>query len=234
MKITYYALLLAWAPLISTAQENNIAPVKEPKHELGLGLIYPMTLVIGNVNSDNNHYTNLSYRYKLSPKNCIKLLAGMAHPFNASSLTQTKVLILPSNTSLVANTLYQTPSNCQFGIGFEHFIGSKQLKLFAGADFMYNNLFSKKTFFYTNAADSASPHLNKLDTGAYVSARNYNKVGIDFHFGARYEFNSKWVIMGTFTASQRVYGTTANGRAIRVNDFTINGLISDISLYYRF
>lgn len=225
---------LIWSLNAQSQDSLKKAEPKFPKHELGLGLLYPTLIVLGGQNQNFERYTNLTYRWWFKEKHSLKVLAGLVFPGSMNSFTQTTV-VMPDKTQLIANSYTQSPSNCQFGIGYEYYIGHKNLKLFAGADLIYNNQFVKKTFYYTNAKDSVANSLVKLDTGAYVSGRNYDKMGFNLNFGVRYEFNRQWAITAHCSSAFRfVQSKQPDGRTRKTFDFNTNGLVSDISLFYRF
>ena len=228
-------IVIAFTIQAKSQDSLNKKPSKTPRHELGLGILYPTLVVFGASNDNYERYTNLTYRRWFKEKYSFKVFAGTIFPNSMDNYSKSTVVIMPSNTHLNGNTIIETPSNCQFGLGFERYIGHKKLKLFAGLDVVYNNKFVKKTFYYTYAKDSAANNIAKLDTGAYVNTRNFDKIGLNLNFGVRYEFNNLWVITATCVNSFRFIQTkTPAGGTNRVYDLNTNGLISDISLFYRF
>jgi hypothetical protein len=228
-------IVLIFTLEIKSQDSTAKTPLKSPRHELGVGILYPTLVIFGAYNDNIERYTNLTYRKWFKEKYSFKAFAGTIFPNSMDNYSKNTVVILPGNTQLIGNTMIQTPSNCQFGFGFERYIGHKKLKLYTGIDVVYNNKFVKKSFYYTYAKDSAANSITKLDTGAYVSTRNFDKIGLNFNFGVRYEFNKQWVLTANYTAMTRFWQfKNPNGSTSQYFDLNSTGLISDISLFYRF
>jgi hypothetical protein len=216
-----------------TKQNNSMAK----KHELGISLTTPMIILLG-ASDYNERYTNLTFRYFLSDKHAVKPFIGISPNPNNPNTDQ---YISSTNTSTIYLSNYsQTPSNFQVGIGYEYIMGKKKLKHVIGADILYNNKFLKEKHSYYKITDSTDIKGNTnnvttpIDTGAYVKTNNYNKIGFNLSYNLRYELSKRWIITASTIASSKYYREGKSNSRINVYDFNIVGLISDISVFYRF
>ena len=228
-------LLLTIAAFTAQAQDSLKTSAKAPKkkHELGVSIIVPLILAIG-ATDYNERYTNLTYRYFLKDKHAIKPFVGV------SMVTPTpeaqKTISATNNSTLYAMNNITTPSNFQVGVGYEYIMGKKKLKHAIGADIYYNNKFLKEEFFYYQEIDSVGVDGNRfrqtttLDTGAYIKTKNYDKLGFNLCYSVRYEASKRWVISTSTIMTNKFYW------APRSSNYEMNfiGLISDISIFYRF
>jgi hypothetical protein len=223
------------------AQSDTIAPVtfKESRHEIGLGILSPFLMVVGATDL-NERYTNFSYRYRIHQKHAIKAFIGNAFfNSNENKMTQERMQATPGQT-VYLNRVFRTPTNFQTGLGYELILGKNKLKHVVGVDLLYNNKFTSEHTSYFLLKDSSVANGNNsiigrgIDTGAATLTRNYDKFGANFSYNLRYEFSKKWLITSSFVMNYRFYKRRENGILAGISDFSINSLISDISLYYRF
>jgi len=134
-----------------------------------------------------------------------------------------------------------TPSNVQFGLGYEYVMGSKKLKHAVGIDVYYNNKFVRDQYFYYRDYDSTHTNgqttreFTKIDTGGYVRTQNYDKVGINLSYSLRYEVSRRWMISASTIMTNKFYwDKKTNGSRGQNYEMNFVGLISDISIFYRF
>lgn len=233
---------LLFAMNTSIAQNDTLRishPFNENRHEIGLGILSPFLMIVG-ATDFNERYTNLSYRYRYSEKHSAKVMIGNAF-FNSNENRIGKDMIraTPGQTIYI-NRQYRTPSNFQIGLGYEYMLGKNKLKHMLGIDLIYNNKFHTENTSYflekdtMNGSGIKSVFAEMIDTGAVTKSRNYNKFGANFSYSLRYEFSRKWLITSSFILNYRIYKRREDNVTVNVSDFNINGLIADISIFYRF
>lgn len=213
------------------------APVPKKSSEIGVS-ISSAFFVLAGVTDYNERFTNVTYR-RLFPKNhAIKLFTGVAL-FNSYSNNYQQGYYIPSvaHTTIYPTSEISTPSNFQVGLGYEYIIGKRKLKQVFGVDLVYNNKFERKNFYYMQVYDSTGnghSESTRLDTGAYVKGTNFDKFGFNVSYSLRYQFSKHWVATASCIASYRNYRRREKGMEGNVSDFNMNGLISDISIFYKF
>jgi len=75
----------------------------------------------------------------------------------------------------------------------------------------------------------------KIDTGGYVRTPNYDKVGINLSYSLRYEVSRRWMISASTIMTNKFYwDKKTNGSRGQNYEMNFVGLISDISIFYRF
>jgi hypothetical protein len=241
MKNSVIILLVTFG--ILTKAQNDSTVIKptftEKRHEIGIGVLSPFLMIVG-ASDFNERYTNLSYRYRINQNQAFKVLIGNAF-FNSNEnrIGQDMVQATPGQTIYI-NKQYRTPSNFQIGLGYEYMFGKNKLKHVLGVDFIYNNKFNTEYSNYflekdtLNANGIKSIFGEKIDTGAVTLSRNYNKCGANFSYYLRYVFSKKWLMTSSFILNYRVYRRKVNNTMVGISEFNINGLIADISIFYRF
>lgn len=241
MKNSVIILLLLFA--FKTDAQNDSAVIKttftDNRHEIGIGILSPFLMIVG-ASDFNERYTNLSYRYRINQNQAFKVLIGNAFFNSNENRIGQDMIQATSGQTIYINKQYRTPSNFQIGFGYEYIFGKNNLKHSLGIDFIYNNKFNTEYTNYflekdtLNANGVKSIFGEKIDTGAVTLSRNYNKFGANFSYNLRYEFTKKWLITSSFILNYRVYRRKVNNTMVGISDFNINGLIADISIFYRF
>ena len=74
-----------------------------------------------------------------------------------------------------------------------------------------------------------------IDTGKTVINNYLHKFGITPFYSVRYSISKRWLITTSVRANFQTYKRKVEGYPdMYVSDFNLNGLISEISLFYRF
>src|SRR5690606_3165141 len=100
-----------------------------------------------------------------------------------------------------------------------------------------NNKFERNNFYYMQKheiAGSGQAEYTRLDTGAYVKGTNFDKFGFNISYSLRYQFSKRWVATASCIGSYRAYKRREKGMEGNISDFNMTGLISDISVFYKF
>src|SRR5262249_26081732 len=108
----------------------------------------------------------------------------------------------------------------------------RKLKHVLGADVLYNNKFLREEYFYYE--QTSDNKTTRIDTGSYVKTSNFDKLGLNLHYTLRYELSSRWLVTASATMANKFYRQKV--RNSYSNNYSIDmlGLISDISIFYRF
>lgn len=234
--------LLCVIVAIAHAQVSDSSSKKiNPKcHEIGVNLLPPL-LFISNANGVQPKFFNATYRYLKNEKHAFRVTAGI-NVYNSGGFPsfRTDVVLKSNNFTIYKNTSDGTPANFMGGIGYERIFGKRKLKHVIGCDMTYNYVGRRTSVDYYGLKDSlVNGNLQRefvpIDTGKTIVHKYYNKVGIAPFYSIRYELSSKWLI----TASTRVnlqYSqmTYAGYPKIASFDFNASGLLSELSLFYRF
>ena len=214
-------------------------PFNEKRHEFGLGVLSPFLMLTG-AKDVNERFTNLTYRYRVNQKHAFKLLVGtVMFDESEGSFKQERMLSVPGKT-VYLNTETRVPTNIQTGLGYELILGKSKLKHAIGIDLIYNNKFVSENSFYVNYTETTDTagykvfNIKLLDTGMTIKTRNYDKFGANLSYNLRYELSPRWALTGSFILNYRYYERRVNGLMAGISDFNINGLVSDISIFYRF
>lgn len=228
--------------LVTFASAQDTLPLKkkpERPHEIGFSAS-SLFFILAGVSDFNERYTNLTYRYFFKEKQAVKLFAGVS-AFNSEANKYDQYQILAATqTTLYATNEKKTPSNFQLGIGYEYILGKGRLKHVIGADLLYNNKFESEKFYYIRVQESVDAGGNKigssarLDSGAVNKANNYDKFGLNLNYSLRYSISKKWVITTGLLVSYKNYKIKNSYGTSRVSETNFNGIISDVSLFYRF
>jgi hypothetical protein len=185
-----------------------------------------------------DRYTNVTYRFRFTEKHAARVFAGAGgrrpsypDPLHTGQIvsTSTPAYFLVRNTT--------RPSNFQAGIGYEYIFGSR-LKKVLGADLVYNNIFEKEEYYYVKLQDSVGSGItftnySRIDTGSFVTTRNYDKAGLNLNFSLRYDFSRRWVVTGTMIAALRYSRSGRDGGYINTFDLNISP-VGDLSVFYKF
>lgn len=233
------SITLAIIALNCAAQQQDSLTVKSPvpakSTEIGVSVSSAL-FVLSGVTDYNERFTNVTYR-RLFPKNhAIKLFTGVAL-FNSyvDGYQQGYYIPAVAHTTIYATSEITTPSNFQVGLGYEYIVGKRKLKQAFGVDLVYNNKFERHNFYYVRVHDNGGKlESTPLDTGAYVKGTNYDKFGFNLSYSLRYQFSKHWVVTASCIASYRNYRRREKSMDGNVSDFNMNGLISDISIFYKF
>ncbi|MBL7931915.1 MAG: hypothetical protein JNL60_08435 [Bacteroidia bacterium] len=213
------------------------APVPAKSSEIGVS-VSTAFFVLAGVSDYNERFTNVTYR-RLYPKHhALKLFTGVAL-FNSHENNYQQGYYIPGtpHTTIYPTSEITTPSNFQVGVGYEYIIGKKKLKQAFGFDLVYNNKFERNKFYYLKLHDSTgtgATEPTRLDTGAYVKGTNFDKFGFNISYSLRYQFSKRWVGTVSCIGSYRFYKRRENGIESTISDFNMTGLISDISIFYKF
>ena len=240
MTIKPTAILLTFLLIAGTCHAQDSLVKKEKKQvELGISLSTPLFVLLG-VTDHNERYTNLTGRYFITKKHAVKAFAGVALLNEGSSDYKQTSYPAVNQTTVFPTTEIKTPSNFQLGLGYEYVMGKRKLKTALGIDVLYNNKFESTKFYYLTLRDSLRPDgqtitdINRLDTGGYIHNYNLNKLGINFSYSLRYALSKRWLLTGSFIMSYKIYRRKEGLDETTISDFNLIGLVSDISLFYRF
>lgn len=237
------SLIILFVILIGQAKSqdtlNQTQAFTDKRHEFGVSVLSPFFMIAG-ARDDNERYTNLTYRYRFTQKHAIKALVGTAL-FDESEgrFKQDQVQSVPGKT-VYLTTETKIPTNFQTGIGYEIMFGNGKLKHVVGVDLIYNNKFVSQDSYYVKFCDTLDANgarqfsMNRLDTGRVIKTRNFDKFGANISYSARYEISPRWVLTGSLILNYRYYERRTNGIMSGISDFNVNGLLADVSIYYRF
>lgn len=237
---TLITSLLLTGVLTAKAQDSLKPKTAYPakKSELGISVITPAIMVLG-ATDFNERYTNLTYRYFLSEKHTIKPFVGMSF-FPPPSLGYPRSVSAANSSTVYMMSNATTPTNFQVGVGYEYVLGGRRLKHLIGADLLYNNKFTREEILYYRETDSVDVNgkvgkvTTPIDTGRSVKTNNYDKIGLNLHYTIRYEVSKRWLITASAIMSNKYYiRTSKNGQASNF-DANFIGLVSDISIFFRF
>ncbi|PBQ34001.1 hypothetical protein CNR22_20205 [Sphingobacteriaceae bacterium] len=225
----------------AVSAQDTLSIKKKPAkpHEIGFSVSSVFFLLAG-VSDFNERYTNVTYRYLFTEKQAVKLFAG-ASIFNseANKLESTKLSSV-NNTTLYSTYEKATPSNFQMGLGYEYILGKGKIKHVIGLDLLYNNKFERERTYYSTASDSIDSkghvfaHTTTLDSGRVNRSQNFDKFGINLNYSLRYQISKRWVITTGLLVSFKTYNVKTPQGTSRMGDTNFNGLISDVSLFYKF
>lgn len=221
------------------AQDTLSPVIKKPQrpHEIGFSAS-TIFFVMAGVSDFNERYTNLTYRYLPGHHHGLKAFAGI-NMFNANNEFRSGVVSVTQST-VYATTERISPSNFQLGLGYEYIIGKRRLQQVVGLDVLYNNKFEIHRSYYTNSRDSTDNrgqhyiYTSRIDTGAHTTATNYDKFGLNLNYALRYSLSKRWLLTASMLVSYKTYRRREQQGYSRVSELNFNGLISDVSVFYRF
>lgn len=202
--------------------------------EIGVSVLTPFIMIAG-AQDQTERYTNLTGRYFIAPGHAVKVLGGGVIGTNNYSITQQRYLGV--NQSYTFTTESITSTNFIVGLGYEYVLGHAKLKHVLGLDLIYNNKSVNDESYYETATavpGTSTPVVHKLDTGSYSRRTTYNKGGFNLSYSLRYELSRRWVITASAIYSNRFYRTGTGSSRSTVYDMNLNGLVSDVSLFFRF
>lgn len=240
MKTKLCLVLLLVTGLVAAQKNDSLGTgSKKSSNEIGISVSSAL-FVLSGVSSHNERFTNLTVRHLFPKHHALKVFTGLA-PFSGSGDDFQQAYLPPvGNTTIYPTSEKRTPSNFQVGIGYEYIIGKKKLKQAFGLDLVYNNKFERTNFYYMKVEDpsgsgsDADKKYTRIDTGAYVKGVNFDKYGFNLSYNLRYEASKHWVFTVSCIAECRTYRREEKGRETSVFDFNMNGILSDICVFYRF
>jgi hypothetical protein len=236
--VTVFVFFLASCVLAQDSaftETPDTIPLK--KHELGASILSPLIVLTG-ATDPSDRFTNITYRYLVTKKHALKIFAGFSL-FNASVYNSQDYPYI-ATTGQTVHPVSETivPSNFQAGLGYEIVLGTGRVRHAVGIDGVYNNKFEITKFQYRITRDSVDGAGNKFpysfvaDTGKVSRGFTYQKLGFNVHYTLRYEYSTHWMVTTTFLMSYRNYRGRENNSYL--SDLEMNGLISDVSIFYRF
>ncbi len=233
----YKILFILCSLLIKIKAQDSIVKQNNMKHEVGISVLAPL-IFLCDLRDPNERFSKISYRYKFKKKQAFKFYAG----FSILNLTNSRYdqyqYILTDGTRIYPTSEVRTPTNIEIGLGYEIILGKRSLKHVFGLDFVYNNKFLVRKSYDLIEKDSIGANgqnFPKFTTSNYLeSGTNYNKFGVNLNYGLRYEISKRWVATSSFTFSYRYYRLKLNGNYHSYSDIYTFGIISDISIFYRF
>lgn len=214
--------------------------VKPKRHEIGLNILPPFLALTG-VSGGNPQYFNTTYKYFLNKRLAFRTTAGIIAFGNNNLCGNQTETVIKTNSVTVNKTKYtHDPTNIQGSIGLESILGKRKLKHVIGFDLTYNYQNQRENISYYKLTDSIGMNNEKIqnwqsiDTGQAVINTYINKYGITPFYSVRYPISKKFVLTSSMRfnlqASQRRHG----GLTYYSFDFNMSGVISEVSLFYRF
>lgn len=235
-----FTLLFIAMAFCSNAQDSlSLKKKVERPREIGFSASSVFFFLAG-VSDPNERYTNITYRYFFKERQAIKLFTGASLFNNEGNKYEQSKLMSANQTTLYATREKKTPSNFQLGIGYEYILGNGKLKHVLGADILYNNKFVSDKSYYISVRDSidgnghSTLHTTRLDSGAVTKTNNYDKFGLNLNYSLRYRISKKWVITAGLLVSYKTYKSKTPYGHTRVGETNFNGIISDVSVFYKF
>lgn len=231
----FLMIVLALKAVTMAGQDTaTTTPLLGPRHEIGLSVL-PAGIMLTGATDYNERFTNLAWRYRLTPDHALKLFAGMTLFSAPYDDTRTIGYVSAPGTTVYPISFIDRPTNVQFGGGYEYMIGER-LKHVIGLDAFYN--YNKQTtrYYYERIKDSTDVNgttttiLETLDTGRYSVKKTLEKVGVNVSYSLRYSLSRRWVVTCSMIATVRFQMKDGSN----VTEFMMNGLLGDISLFYRF
>lgn len=235
-------LLLLCVFTIKSHSQDSLKTIKSPKSkrsEIGLNILPPFLLLSG-VSSANPKFFNATYRYLLNERNALRIVSGI-NVYNSNYTGNQNIAVSMGN----GLTVYQisssrTPLNVLSGIGYERILGKHKLKHVIGCDLTYNYVTTVVSSNYYGMKDTTYNNVRHaeyipIDTGRAITSRYFHKIGITPFYSLRYELNSKWLVVASTRLNFQYYQVkNENYPKASLFDFNMDGLISEISLFYRF
>jgi len=218
---------------------SNKGLTKPKRNEVGINVLPPI-LILSSVTRSQPKFFNATYRYLYSETNALRITGGI-NVFNSSNLAKQSVAVSISNSITVyKNTTVSNPVNTMLGIGYERIIGKRKLKHVVGCDLTYNYVKENTAINYHAIKDTIinsykQENFMPIDTGKTNYQRYFSKFGITPFYSLRFALTPKLLVTASTRLSLQTY-TIKNDRYpnMRVFDFNSDGLISEISLFYRF
>ena len=241
MKKTVFLSLCVFTVIAQAQVSDTIGKKKKfNQHELGINLLPPLLFVSG-ATGVQPKFLNTTYRYLKNEKHAFRVTTGInvyntgGHPSFMNDMVSHS-----NDLTIIKTTSNRSPINIMTGIGYERILGKRKLKHVVGFDLNYNYVSRKTIIDYYGFKDSIVNGINymefvPIDTGKTVIHKYYNKFGITPFYSVRYELSPKW----TLTASTRFnfqYSRLSYPGYPKISsfDFNTSGLLSELSLFYRF
>ncbi len=229
--------------LIVEGQSQDSSKAKTPKilkrHEIGLNILPPL-LALSGVSQSQPNFFNATYRYILNAHNALRATAGINVYNSNNSGDQKNAVAMGNGLTVYQTTNSRTPANLMAGIGYERIMGKRKLKHVIGVDLTYNYVSSISSSSYYGIKDSVYNNTHHadivpIDTGRATVQKYYHKFGVTPFYSIRYPLSSKWLISASTRFNFQYYKiNNGNYPAITLYDLNLSGLISEISLFYRF
>lgn len=238
-RLTYLLVLIMIGTSIfaqDTLSAKKVIP--EKRHETGLSVMVPFLLLAGVSDNHNERFSFLTYRYRFTERHSLRASVGFA-PFYEEYKDNPISLASVAQNTVYSNVYSHNPTNYQVTLGYELMRG-KKLKHVFGFELLYNNRFAVDSYYYTEDYITTLPdgttirNRRTLDTGSYSKTFNYHKFGANISYSLRYDIGKKWAITASTIASFKMYQQIKTNRTSMVSDFSMVGLISDISMFYKF
>lgn len=210
------------------------------RHEIGVNILPPFLLLCGGYGNQPK-FMNATYRYLLSEHNALRATAGVNIYNSPSPLSFQKEAVSMTNGLVIyENTTSNTPSNFMVGAGYERIMGKRQLKHVVGFDLTYNYVDETRITDYYGMKDTLINNITtkefvRIDTGRTVTHRYCNKIGITPFYSIRYALNKNWLLTASTRLNFQYYQVKSEKNPTTSQfDFNTSGLISEVSLFYRF
>lgn len=241
MKRSMLLLLCAYA-LNANSQDTtttaNLSKVK--RHEVGLNILPPFLMLAG-ASGGNPHYFNFTYKYFLNERLAFRTTAGIiVFGNNYSYSNQTETVVKTSSVTINKTNYTHDPTNVQGSLGLEYVFGKRKLKHVAGFDLTYNYQNRRENISYYKLTDSIGSNNQKIqnwqniDTGRAVINTYINKYGITPFYSVRYPITEKFILTSSMRLNLQASQKRYNGITYTSFDFNMSGIISEVSLFYRF
>lgn len=207
------------------------------RNEIGLNILPPV-LVLSGVTKANPQLFNITHRYFFSEKLCFRSTFGV-YVFNNKNEDQ--IMVSKTNsTSINLNNYSSYPANFQGGLGLEYIFGKHKLKQSIGFDLTYNyvNIRTHQNYFMltdtVTATNEKFQTYKQIDTGAKVINTFLHKYGITTFYSLRYPISKRLIVSSGIRLNTQYYQNKIGNRKFDQYDFNISGILSEVSLFYRF
>jgi len=212
--------------------------LKIRKNEIGINVL-PVLVELTGAMPDHKDLINITYRRLIKNKHALRITSGVYTP-EYERPDYIAAVISKSNSVAVIQNNKVGGINLQAGIGYEYIIGRRRLKHVVGLDLTYNYQKQIISTDYSLVKDSIGPNnfhqstSSSIDTGKVVKNNYYNKIGANLFYSLRYPLSKKWLMTASVILSWQTYRTQDLSQNVRIYDFNVNGLVSEVSLFYRF
>ncbi|MBL7888130.1 MAG: hypothetical protein JNL24_01185 [Bacteroidia bacterium] len=246
-------LLFILVSFSSIAQETTDQSKEEktPKNEIGFNTIPLIKIAIGQERIIHNRY-NLSYKRVLNDQSALRFSFVLDHfkpavepaPFLNDTIFQS-----PNNSLVTEKEFRSEYFKPHLNIGYERRFGKKKLGFFYGAD-LTAGYYQKRSFKenYNLKSDTTATGAtfwyfdDKLPSYTTQSRSNIMFAGLHSFFGARYPITKRMIItaqVGFDAVLSRdkttvIENNVESTRTVNSFDFSSPGILSDVSIVYRF
>ncbi len=240
MKNLIFVLLSVF---ILEIKAQDSLPIKElvriRKNEIGLNVL-PLFIAISGASSNYNDLFNFTYRRLLKPKHALRITSGIY--LNGNDWSNGYPLIVSkSNSVTVYQTNYSTGRvNVQSGIGYEYILGKRKLKHVFGCDLTYNyqKVTSNRSYYQIKDSTDVNNNMHQtyssIDTGIVSKSFINHKLGANLFYSLRYPLGNKWLLTASTILSYQTWRSDEFAKKSTINQFDVKGLVSEVSLFYRF